>query len=295
MSLLNKNSVYLVGELVEVKDFREGTHSGNKNYVSATVVIKSVVGDQELLTEARTFVNELKTDGNPNKNYTTIKNIDSMLNKRVVISGASLKGERFWSPRTNQLVNSVRTNFNLIRLAGANDKEDKATFEFGGFVTRPLQEVLDENGNVRYYQITLGQATYKEDNMFECTFTVAADNVAAARAIEDKYVAGATVEISGVCQTIVTVIEKETEVAFGDPVIKKYNNVDKKFVILGGSEVISGEGEYTEDVIDRLVAAYNAEGKEIQAKASSTEKASASATSAQPKPKAKSSSLAGLI
>jgi hypothetical protein len=93
----------------------------------------------------------------------------------------------------------------------------------------------------------------------------------------------------------VTVIEKETEVAFGDPVIKKYNNVDKKFVILGGSEVISGEGEYTEDVIGRLVAAYNAEGKEIQAKASSTEKASASATSAQPKPKAKSSSLAGLI
>lgn len=294
MSLLNKNSVYLVGELVEVKDFREGTHSGDKNYVSATVVIKSIVGDNELLTEARTFCNELKTDGNVNKNYTTIKNINSMLGKRVVISGASLRGERFWSPRTNQLVNSVRTNFNLIRLAGANDKEDKATFEFGGFVTRPLTEVVDENNNIKYYQITLGQANYKEDNMFECTFTVAADNVAAARAIEDKYVAGATVEISGVCQTIVTVIEKETEVAFGDPVIKKYNNVDKKYIILGGSEVISGEGEYTEDAIARLVAAYNAEGKEIQAKASSNEKATASA-SAQPKPKAKSSSLAGLI
>lgn len=294
MSLLNKNSVYLVGELVEVKDFREGTHSGDKNYISATVVIKSDVNGQELLTEARTFCNELKADGNQNKNYATIKNINGWLGKRVVISGASLKGERFWSPRTSQLVNAVRTSFNLIRLAGANDKEDKATFEFGGFVTRPLQEVLDENGNVKYYQITLGQATYKEDNMFECTFTVSADNVAAARAIEDKYVAGATVEISGVCQTIVTVVEKETEVAFGDPVIKKYNNVDKKFVILGGSEVISGEGEYTEDAIARLVAAYNAEGKEIQAKASSNEKASAT-TSAQPKPKAKSSSLAGLI
>jgi hypothetical protein len=295
MSLINKNSVYLVGELVEVKDFREGTHSGDKNFVSATVVIKSIVDGQELLTEARTFCNELKADGNQNKNYATIKNINSWLGKRVVISGGSLKGERFWSPRTSQLVNAVRTNFNLIRLASANDKEDKATFEFGGFVTRPLQEVLDENNNVKYYQITLGQATYKEDNMFECTFTVTADNIAAARAIEDKYVAGATVEISGVCQTIVTVIEKETEVAFGAPVVKKYNNVDKKFVILGGSEVISGEGEYTDDVIERLVAAYNAEGKDIQAKASSNEKANTNVSSSQPKPKAKSSSLAGLI
>ena len=296
MSVLNKNNVYLVGELVEVKDFREGTYSGDKNFVSATVVIKSIVDDQELLTEARTFVNELKKDGQPNKNYATIKNINSWLNKRVVISGASLNGERFWSARTSQLVNAVRVNFNLIRLASANDKEDKATFEFGGFVTRPLTEVVDENGNTKYYQITLGQANYKEDNMFECTFTVDKDNIGAARAIEDKYVSGSTVEINGACRTIVTVVEKETEVAFGAPQVKKFNNVDKKFVILGGSEVITGEGEYTEDIIARLVAAYNAEAKEIQSKASSNEKATASANSnAAPKPKAKSSSLAGLI
>ena len=296
MSVLNKNNVYLVGELVEVKDFREGTYSGDKNFVSATVVIKSIVDDQELLTEARTFVNELKKDGQPNKNYATIKNINSWLNKRVVISGASLNGERFWSARTSQLVNAVRVNFNLIRLASANDKEDKATFEFGGFVTRPLTEVVDENGNTKYYQITLGQANYKEDNMFECTFTVDKDNIGAARAIEDKYVSGSTVEINGACRTIVTVVEKETEVAFGAPQVKKFNNVDKKFVILGGSEVITGEGEYTEDIIARLVAAYNAEAKEIQSKASSNEKATASANSnAAPKTKAKSSSLAGLI
>ena len=165
--LNTKNNVYLVGELVEVKDFKEGFYGDNVNYVAATVVIKSMVNDQELLTEARTFINELKKDGTPNKNYSVVKNIQSMLNKRVVISGATLKGERFWSSRTNQLANAVRVNFNLIRLASTKDKEDTVTFEFGGFVTRPLQEVVDENNVVKFYQITLGQANYKEDNMFE--------------------------------------------------------------------------------------------------------------------------------
>lgn len=291
--LNNKNNVYLVGELVEIKDFKEGFYGDNLNYVSATVVIKSIVNDQELLTEARTFINELKKDGTPNKNYSVIKNIQNMLNKRVVISGATLKGERFWSTKTNQLVNSVRVNFNLIRLASSRDNEDTVTFEFGGFVTRPLQEVVDENNVVKYYQITLGQANFKEDNMFEVSFTVDADNEKAARAIENMYEAGATVEISGVCRTIVNVVEKTTEVAFGDPIVKKYNNVDRKFVITSGSEVITGEGEYTADVIDRLVAAYKAEGKEIQSKASNA--ATDSSVSNAPKPRSKNSSLAGLI
>lgn len=291
--LNNKNNVYLVGELVEIKDFKEGFYGDNLNYVSATVVIKSIVNDQELLTEARTFINELKKDGTPNKNYSVIKNIQNMLNKRVVISGATLKGERFWSAKTNQLVNSVRVNFNLIRLASPRDNEDTVTFEFGGFVTRPLQEVVDENNVVKYYQITLGQANFKEDNMFEVSFTVDADNEKAARAIENMYEAGVTVEISGVCRTIVNVVEKTTEVAFGDPIVKKYNNVDRKFVITSGSEVITGEGEYTADVIDRLVAAYKAEGKEIQSKASNA--ATDSSVSNAPKPRSKNSSLAGLI
>ena len=291
--LNNKNNVYLVGELVEIKDFKEGFYGDNLNYVSATVVIKSIVNDQELLTEARTFINELKKDGTPNKNYSVIKNIQNMLNKRVVISGATLKGERFWSTKTNQLVNSVRVNFNLIRLASSRDNEDIVTFEFGGFVTRPLQEVVDENNVVKYYQITLGQANFKEDNMFEVSFTVDADNEKAARAIENMYEAGVTVEISGVCRTIVNVVEKTTEVAFGDPIVKKYNNVDRKFVITSGSEVITGEGEYTADVIDRLVAAYKAEGKEIQSKASNA--ATDSSVSNAPKPRSKNSSLAGLI
>lgn len=293
MSLANKNNVYIVGELVEIKDFKNDVYGADsQNYVAATVVIKSMVDGQELLTEARTFISEYTSKKTVNKNYSVIKNIHNMLNKKVVISGAQLVSERFWSERTQQLANSTRIRFNLIRLARETD-EDRVTFEFSGFVTRPITEVLDEDGNVRYYQITLGQANYKEDNMFEVTFAVSKDNVKAYNVMDEKYVPGSTVEVNGVCQTIVTHIEKTEPVAFGDPIVKRFTNVDKKFIITGGSDVISGEGEYLDDVINRLIAAYKAEGTEIQNKASSQKSSAATTTAA--KPKSRASNLAGLI
>lgn len=293
--LNNKNNVYIVGELVEIKSFKEGVWGDDKKYVTANVVVKSNVNGQELLTEARTFINEKTASGTVNKNYTTVLNINDLLGKRVVISGANLTSERFWSARTNQLVNSTRINFNLIRAARANENEDKVTFEFGGFVTRPIKEVTDENDEVKYYQISIGQATYKEDNMFEVNFIVDKDNVKAVQVIGDQYVSGATVEVSGICRTIVNKRIVATEVAFGEAIPKEYINTDKKFVITGGSEVISGEGEYTEEVINNLVKIYSDTGKEIQAKAASAEKTSTASASPAAKPKPKNTNLAGLI
>lgn len=294
MSVINKNNVYIVGELVEVKDFKDDVWGDNKNYVSATVVIKSIVDDVELLTEARAFINEYTAAGAVNKNYATLKNIHELLNKRVVISGGRLESDRFWSTRTNQLVNSTRIKFNLIRPARPSDNQDKVTFEFGGFVTRAIKEVTDENDEVKYYQISLGQATYKEDNMFQVSFIIDKDNVKAIQFMEDQYVEGATVEVSGICRTIVTQKETTTDVAFGEPIVKTFNNVDKKFVITSGSEVLSGEGEYTDEIINNLVLAYKSSGDAIQAKAAQGEKADNTAAST-PKPKPKNTNLAGLI
>jgi hypothetical protein len=291
--LLTKNNVYIVGELVEVKDFKTLQYGADsKNAVSATVVIKCNLGEQENLIEARTFISELTSKGTVNKNYTNILNIENLLNERVVISGGQLVSDRFWAANSQQLINSTRINFNLIRKANLKEMEDKATFEFGGFVHTPLQEVLDADGNTKYYSMTLGQSNYKEDNMFTVNFIVDKDNVAAIRSIQDNYEQYSTVEISGILQTIVTQIKKETQVAFGDPVVKVYNNVDKKYVITGGSEVVTGEGEYTEEDLKRLLTAYKEEGSSIQAKANSTDTKTSTPSAA---PKAKKSSLAGLI
>lgn len=292
MSLLNKNNVYIIGEMVEVKDFKTLTYGADaKEAVSATVVVKCMIGETENLIEARTFISRYTSKGTENKNYATIMNINNMLNKRIVISQGNLQSDRFWSSQSQQLVNSTKINFNLIRLARSTENEDKATFEFGGFVTRPLAEICDEDGNVKYYQITLGQANYKEDNMFEVSFIVDKNNAKAVKVIDANYEAGKTVEINGICQTLVSQHTVETEVAFGDPVIKTYTNVDKKYIITGGSEPVTGEGEHTDEVIGRLVAAYRQSGEDIQ---NAKKDASGTSTTA-PGAKSKKSSLAGLI
>jgi hypothetical protein len=291
--LLTKNNVYIVGELVEVKDFRTLQYGAdNKNAVSANIIIKCNLGEQENLIEARTFISEMTSKGTVNKNYNTILNINNWLNKRVVISGGQLISDRFWAANSQQLINSTRVNFNLIREARKDENVDKATFEFGGFVYSPLAEVCDENGNTKYYQMTLGQSNYKEDNMFTVNFIVDKDNIGAINSISNHYEQYATVEISGLLQTIVTQSVKETPVAFGEPVVKTYNNVDKKYIITGGSEVITGEGEYTEEVLKNLLTAYKEEAASIQAKANSTDTKTSTPGAA---PKAKKSSLAGLI
>lgn len=292
MALLNKNDVYIVGELVEIKDLRQISYGDNQNAISATIVVKCNIGEEENLIEVRNFTNELTKAGAVNKNYATICNLNDMLNKRVVISGARLTSERFWSANSQQLLNSTKVSFNMIRLARSNETEDKATFEFGGFVTNPLVEILDEDGNLKYYEMSIAQANYKEDNMFIVKFALNKDNVKAATAIQRAYEVGTTVQIVGNISTIVTQHKTETPMAFGEPVVKTFTNVDKKFFITSGSNPIQDEGCYDEATIERLIDAYKQEGIAIQTKAASSGETKTASPST---PKVKKSSLAGLL
>ena len=222
-------------------------------------------------------------------------NIDELLNKRVVVSGATLQGTRFWSAKTNQLVPSTKYNFNIIRPAKTDDK-DTATFSFSGFVYKPLTERTDADNNVEYYQMSLAQANYKEDGMHVVDFIVDKDNLKAIQVIESKYEQGSTIEIFGICKNIVTNVTKTEETAFGEPITRILPRSDKKLVITQGKEPIIGEGEYTIEDIKRLNAAFIAEGEQIKNKAVNTASAPATNNASSPaKPMSKKSALAGLI
>ena len=176
------NSVYIIGTLVEVKKHQTGTFTKEGKdvpYVSTTIIVKCDINGQENLIQLENFTSGLKKDGTVNKNYNTILNIKDLLNERVVISGASLAGNRFWSPRTEQLVAATKINFNLINKATSVQTEDKAEFKFGGFVLRELAEKIDAEGNLEYYTITIAQANYGENDMMEVQFTLPKDNIAA--------------------------------------------------------------------------------------------------------------------
>lgn len=291
------NSVYVIGTLVEVKKYQTGTFNKDGRdvpYVSATIIVKCDINGQENLIQLENFTSSLKKDGTANKNYNTILNIKDLLNERVVISGASLAGNRFWSPRTEQLVAATKINFNLINKATSVQTEDKAEFKFGGFVLRELAEKLDAEGNLEYYTITIAQANYSENDMMEVQFTLPKDNIAAVNAIQARYEQGTTVLINGVCQTIVTTHSTTEETMFGEAQTRVSVRSDKKFIIVGGKEPIVGEGEYTVEAIKALNAAYVKSGEKIKQDSLGSNSKAESAPEQQKAP-SKKSALAGLI
>jgi hypothetical protein len=300
--LSKTNNCYFIGTLVEVKNKKEGSYSKDGvdyPYISLDIVVKSNVeinGEVvEVTNELRNFTNKFTKSGTVNANYNTLCNIDELLNKRVVVSGATLQGTRFWSAKTNQLVPSTKYNFNIIRPAKADDK-DTATFSFSGFVYKPLTERTDADNNVEYYQMSLAQANYKEDGMHVVDFIVDKDNLKAIQVIESKYEQGSTIEIFGICKNIVTNVTKTEETAFGEPITRILPRSDKKLVITQGKEPIIGEGEYTIEDIKRLNAAFIAEGEQIKNKAVNTPSTPATNNASSPaKPMSKKSALAGLI
>ena len=68
---------------------------------------------------------------------------------------------------------------------------------------------------------------------------------------------GATVSINGEIHYEINEIEKKEEVAFGEPIVKKFTNVIKTFLITGGKPVIVSEAAYTPAQISALETAYS--------------------------------------
>lgn len=298
MALLRTNSGYFVGTLVEIKDFKELTYGPeNKEAVTATIVIKSVLGEgeeqTESLTELRNFTAKYTKDGKLNRNYDKIANINDLLNKRVVISGATISGERFWAKNTNQLVPATKFSFNLIRLA-KDSEPDKAEFQYGGFVYKELTERTDLDGKTICYAMSIAQANFNENNMQVVEFVVDKDNVSAVEAIQRSYTQGSTVQISGICSNIVTQITKTEDTMFGDPVTKVFTKTDKKLIITSGQPVIEGEGEYSIEAIKALADAYTKEGIAIRDKATNESNVQTAQAATKSVP-SKKSALAGLI
>mgnify|MGYP003497735368 FL=1 len=168
MALERTNKCYFVGELVEVKDHRLTSYTNKRTgapveAISTTIVVKCMINDEENVFALSAFCNKINNDGSTNKNYNKLVNVKELVGRRVVISGARLVGDRFWSKQNEQLVPAQKFDFSMIREASDKETEDKAEFEFSGFVVRELAEKCDSEGNLLYYQMTIGQATYKED------------------------------------------------------------------------------------------------------------------------------------
>ncbi len=274
-NFLNKNEVVVVGTLVdnglEIKESQ-----GGQTYITGNIAVKSVINGEEQVFEFRLFSFQYKK-GTTETNglFRTYSNLDTKIGSRVKVIG-SIEENRFFQERTGQIV-SFNLNAGRFIYDVTDKTPDSATFEFAGYVDKPVHEKTNKDGEVLHYELVLGQANYNGTKPVMVKFQVPADNKRAVAYMERNYEKGTTVTINGNLSVEVEKITKEEEVAFGDPIVKEYINTFKAYQIVSGSEPIFGKNEYTNAIIRTFANAYEDEAIDIQNKAKDRVKAQGTA------------------
>jgi len=256
------NKVYVIGTLIQIKDTREGEKNGIP-WMAGTAVVKSGPNDFEF----KYYSSAKTSEGKDNSRYANYQSLAARVDERVKISG-ELSGRVWYNEGQGQMI-----NFNELGAGFFNTpkptEDDVATFEYSGFVVKTIHERMDKDGEeLLAYEMEIGQANYQGDNMQIVKFTVEKDNMNIFNAIQGAYHKDATVQVSGVIHYIVVEEEKIEEVMFGDPIVKKFQNTRKSFVITGGKAPMTDEGiAYSAAQISKLNSAYINYCNEVEKKA----------------------------
>ena len=246
------NKIYVVGTLTQVKDTRSGDKDGVA-WIAGTAVIAGAENNEY---EFKYYAAEQTQSGKENSRFANYAGLEDRIGERVKVNG-EIRGRVWYNVAQGQMI-----NFNELSAGFFNTPKpteaDTATFEYSGFVTKPLHERYNRDEELIGYEIEIAQANYRGDNMQIIRFFVDKANPQNVSAIERSYAKGTTVAINGLIHYEVTMEEKIEEVAFGDPIVKTYQNTRKYFEITGGKQPIIEDGmAYTPAQIAKLQSSYN--------------------------------------
>lgn len=253
---LKKNNVFIIGTLVDVKtDVR--TSAEGKTFIGGKASIKVVLNGVENIIDARLFAMEKTKAGADNKMFKTYSTLESLKGKRVRVTGSLSEGSMV-DESTGDVRHFNQIEAKFINAAYSTDTEDKATFEYSGFVTRPITELFDKEENIRGYRIEVAQANYNDTNCFVVRFDIDKDDIKKANVIRENYLVGSTVEFSGTLGATSTIENIVVEADFGEPTTKTYVRTDKKYTIVSGNLPLAEDDEqaYSGEFIKTLIAAY---------------------------------------
>lgn len=256
MSRTKINKVYVVGNLEEVKTTVRTSDSG-KTYVNGSIVIKTMVGNAPTVVELKILAFEKKVDNTPNKQYDAFTKLEGLLHKRVRVSGRLQEGSMVNAAGEVVHFNELYASF--VNLAKTEDV-DCSTFEYSGFVVKPIYELRNKNDELLGYRIEVAQANYNDSAMQVLKFDIDKDDINIANAIEANYETGSTVKFGGSISYITKTETKVEEVAFGEAIPKVLTSTVKVYRITCGDQPFEegGPETYTGDEIKNFVAGYKA-------------------------------------
>ena len=257
MERAKTNKVFVIGTVEEVNTLIRTSGNG-KEYINGKIVVKTEVDGKPTMVELKVLAFAKNKNGEDNKMFLTYKTLDGMRGKRVKITGELREGSMI-----KQDGGSV-IHFNEIYLKFINpartDDIDCSTFEFSGFVVKPICERRNKDDEILGYRIEVAQANYDNTNIQVIRFDIDKNDVNIAQAIEANYLPGATVSFNGTLSYSSHVETRTEEVAFGEPVVKSYVQTEKSYRITSGQEAFPEDGPdtYRPDEIKKYIEAYKA-------------------------------------
>lgn len=265
--VLKTNSFRIVGTLVS-EDLKEKTSEKTGNqFISGSIIVQSTIDGKKNEFSVDLYSNKMTKDGAPNKMYESYVALKDLINKKIEVTG-SIGEDRYYSTTTNQMVSRQSLRGRFVR-GVVDTTEDSSEFTVGGFIVSELVEKKRKDETVYAYELTLGQANYREDQAMMLRLQVRPEDAEIIRGIQKTYKIGDTVVLNGTLNFIVETVTQTIENAFGAPTIRTYQNRYSSYNITGGSNPITDveQGAYTRDLINSLVSAYKAKDVELKAAA----------------------------
>lgn len=256
------NSFTIIGTL-------KGVEFKNKDklaeYVSAIATIDSNIGGVTNNFSVEFFAKAVTNDGKPSKLYSSYKDMEKNIGKRIKVDG-ELRENRYYNAQRETIVGSNVLSGKFVNFNPTDD--DVAKFEFAGFIATELKEKTNKDGEVYSYTIGIGQEGYKENTLNVIQFNIEASpecsNIVSY--VRDNYLTGTSVLVTGeldshVEKTAVTV----NEGGFGGPIVREYSSVRKNFFITQGSApILADKAYYDDNKIAAMVQNYKAHDVEIE-------------------------------
>lgn len=279
------NKVYAVGKLINLETRNDV--SNGKRYIAGNFELE--VAEENVL-QFKFFSFEKTLDNKLNAKYSSYQKLDSLVDSWVKVTG-EIAGRVFYNAAQGQIMNFNELSATFINPA----KEEEvpiATFEYSGFVYRGLVERKDKTEKVVSYDLEVAQADYRGEKMSIMRFNIDPEARNIISSVQENYTKNKTISFNGIIEHTPKTETKVEEVDFGDPIIKTFRSVQKRYLITGGKAPILTDLAYSNAQISKLEATYATYLVEVERDAKQKSESGEMATKSEP---AKSANINALI
>jgi hypothetical protein len=261
--LLRENSIKIVGKLTDAQVTTGNRKDNGAGYISVDATVVSVINGVSNEFKVNFYTSQLTKDGKQSKLYDSYSKLPEMVGRKVEIDG-EIRENRYYSSNLNQLISTQLLAGKFVK-GVVESAVDTATFVVGGFLVKTPVEKRNKKDEVYRYDVTLGQSNYAGNGMSMITLHINPAHADIVRGVEGLYNVGDTIQFTGslVFKTEIVTVEDENT-AFGAPVTKTYTNRQSNFYIEGGSNPLTDERAYSQEVVKTLIDAYKANDVKLQ-------------------------------